>query len=724
MEGSDGDVAGGSLDHDELQRAVSRLETLDSNYTRATEAVTEIVDLVRPELDRDFAAVEAYSGKTALSVEICELGLGTLAGVAADRPAVVGAHVDVLADALTGGPSAFVRQSAANTLRLLAEYDSAYVVSVLPAVVRNVDDSDWEVRRHCLSVLAECADTLLDGSDAVGTLAPRLRDENWLVRTEAARTVWNVAEVDATAVLAIRPALLVCLSDDEPDVRRVAGNALAATADAEFDSLRDAVRDRLVDGDTHKERAGALHCAHGLCTRYPDRTEPLTDAVLECVFDPNERVRSTAVDVLETFARLLPGRRDAIVDHLLDALEDPDWTVTSAAAEGLAVIAEGFPEYAEKFVDPLVETLTDDSKLGPYYSGRSIATFLDSVPEMTSAVEAGLRERLLVGDLRVRKNVAMALYELDPDEFENATRVLESVVDTLDTGSGTQQRRAAASLATVAFTDPAMLTAFDPERIADPLREPNELPAKTYVRRMVAVTVLFDIEADVFAAMPWAVEAAVAVLAGVDESADTDVRLFTARALGKETTVTRCSTPTDVIESLVKFTADADEAVRRRALAGLVTAAERYPGQVERHLGELESATGDPHPDCRSAAATAIGTVGSRRPEVADRCLDRLAALSADDRWQTQAEAYRGFEAIAEDRPDAVSGYLDVLVVGLGDHDEDVQVSATEALAAVLGSDAIVAPHPELAPRLRDVASDPNAAAFSKTVAVELLVRM
>ena len=726
MAGSDGDVGSDSLDHDGLQQAVDRLATLDANHAQATEAVPEIVDLVRPELDRDFAAVEAYSGKTALSVEICELGLETLGGVAADQPAAVGAHADALVDALAGGPSTFVRQSAANTLRLVAEYDADPVVDVLPTVVRNVDDPDWEVRRHCLAVLAECADAALDHPDAVGKLTPRLRDENWLVRTEAARAVWHLAEVDPTAVQATRPALLDCLGDDEPDVRRVAGNALAATADTSFDPVRDAVRNRLTDGDTPKERAGALHCAHGLCTRYPDRTEPLTDAVLECIFDPNERVRSTAADVLETFARLLPDRRDAIVDHLLDALSDSDWTVTSAAAEGLAVIAEGFPEYAEEFVDPLVETLTHDSKLGPYYSGRSLATFLDSVPEMTPAVEARLRQQLLVGDLRVRKNVAMALYELDPDEFENATRVIESLVDVLDGGSATQQRRAAAGLATISFTDPAMLAAFDSERIVDPLRESSDLPAgaaEVYIRRMIAVTVVFGIDADVFAATPWAVEAAVAVLTGVDEAADPDVRLFATRALGKEATISRCSTPADVIDSLVEFATDADKDVRKRALAGLGTAAEQYPGQVERHLGELESATDDAHPDCRSAATTAIGTVGSRRPAVADRCLDRLAALSADEGWQTQVEAYRGFEAIAEVRPDGVSEYLDVLVAGLRDYDEDVRVSAAETLAAVLESDTRVSPDSELASRLRDIAADPDSSSFCKTVTVELLVR-
>jgi HEAT repeat protein len=278
-------------------------------------------------------------------------------------------------------------------------------------------------------------------SDPVDTLVPRLRGENWLVRTEAAWAVWNVAERDPTAVLAPRPALLDRPGDEEPDVRRVAGNALAVTADTGVDPHRDAVRDRLVDGATPKERAGALHCAHRLCTRSPDRTEPLTDAVCECIFDPSERVRSTAADVLETFARLLPGRRDATVDRLLDALEGPDWTVTSAAAEGLAVLAEGFPEYAERFVGPLVETLTHDSKLGPYYSGRSIATFLESVPGMTAPVETRLRRQPLVGDLRVRKNVAMALYELDPDGFENATRVIESVLDALDEGSASRRLR-------------------------------------------------------------------------------------------------------------------------------------------------------------------------------------------------------------------------------------------------------------------------------------------
>ena len=162
MADSDCDVDDTQLDHDDLQQTVDRLAVLKANHTRATEAVPEIIGLVRPELDRDFAAVEAYSGKTALSAEICELGLETLAGVAADRPTKVAPHVDVLAAALAGGPSTFVRQSAANTLRLIAKYDANPVVDLLPTVVRAVDDPDWEVRRHCFSVLGECADAVLE----------------------------------------------------------------------------------------------------------------------------------------------------------------------------------------------------------------------------------------------------------------------------------------------------------------------------------------------------------------------------------------------------------------------------------------------------------------------------------------------------------------------------------------------------------------------------------
>lgn len=724
MADSDSDVGDTQLDHDDLRQAVDRLAELNANHTRAMQAVPEIVDLVRPELDRDFAAVEAYSGKTALSAEICELGLETLAGVAADRPAAVAPQVDVLAAALAGGPSTFVQQYAANTLRLIAEYDADPVVGVLPTVVRAVNNPDWEVRRHCLSVLGECADAVLENPETVKTLAPRLRDENWQVRVEAARCIWHVAETDPTAVQVTQSALLDCLGDDEPDVRRVAGNALAATAEAEFDHIHDAVRERLSSGDTPKERAGALHCAHGLCTRYPDRTEPLTDVVLECILDPNERVRSTAADVLATFARLLPNQRDAIVNHLLDALEDPDWTVTSAAAEGLAVLAEGSPEYAETFVDPLIETLTHDSKLGPYYSGRSLATFLDSAPEMTPAVEARLRQQLLVGDLRVRKNVAMALYELDPDEFENATRVIESLVDVLVGGSSTQQRRAAAGLATIAFTDPEMLSEFDPARLTATLGEANNLPAgdpRRYIRRMTAVTVLLSLDA--VSVTPGAVADAVDLLSTVEPSADRDVRLFTARALGKEKTLTNCTTPTTVLSSLVEFASDPDKGVRKRALTGLGTAAEQYPDRVQAHLDIVESAAKDSHPDCRTAAASVTATVGSRQPAVADRCLDTLAALSKDESWQTQVEAYRGFEEIADVTPHAVTAYLDVLVAGLRDYDEDVRFSAAEALAAVLESDTQLSPDSELAPRLRDVISDPEVSSFCTTIAIELLIR-
>lgn len=118
-----------------------------------------------------------------------------------------------------------------------------------------------------------------------------------------------------------------------------------------------------------------------------------------------------------------------------------------------------------------------------------------------------------------------------------------------------------------------------------------------------------------------------------------------------------------------------------------------------------------------------IATVGSRQPAVADRCLDTLATLSKDESWQTQVEAYRGFEEIADVAPYAVTASLDVLVAGLHDYDEDVRFSAAEALAAVLESDTQLSPDPELAPRLRDVTTDPEVSLFCTTVAIELVIR-
>ena len=189
---------------------------------------------------------------------------------------------------------------------------------------------------------------------------------------------------------------------------------------------------------------------------------------------------------------------------------------------------------------------------------------------MTPAIEARLRQQLLVGDLPVRKNVAMALYQLDPDEFENATRVIESLVDVLIGGSSTQQRRVAAGLATIAFTHPEMLSEFDPARLTATLGEANNLPAEDprhYIRRMTAVTVLLSFDA--VSVTPGAVADTVDLLSTVEPSADRDVRLFAARALGKKKTLTNCTTPTAVLSSLFEFASDPDKGVRKRALTGL-----------------------------------------------------------------------------------------------------------------------------------------------------------
>jgi hypothetical protein len=62
MASADGDVGSDSLDHDDLLQAVDRMEDLNANHTRATDAVPEIVGLLRPELDRDFAAAGRLFG--------------------------------------------------------------------------------------------------------------------------------------------------------------------------------------------------------------------------------------------------------------------------------------------------------------------------------------------------------------------------------------------------------------------------------------------------------------------------------------------------------------------------------------------------------------------------------------------------------------------------------------------------------------------------------------
>jgi hypothetical protein len=57
-----GDANRDSLNHHKLRQAVERLDELNTNHSRAAESVPEIIATVRPELERDFAAVEAYSG--------------------------------------------------------------------------------------------------------------------------------------------------------------------------------------------------------------------------------------------------------------------------------------------------------------------------------------------------------------------------------------------------------------------------------------------------------------------------------------------------------------------------------------------------------------------------------------------------------------------------------------------------------------------------------------
>ncbi|MCU4744200.1 HEAT repeat domain-containing protein [Natronoglomus mannanivorans] len=709
-----------------LHRRVRELEELNENFEQATRSVQRVVRLIQPELQRDFAAVDSFSGKEATSVEICELGVDILAGVATEHPDEVGSRANVLVRALSFEPSDYVRSTAANALHLVAEAQGESLSEILPTVIDSMNDPDWKVRHHTTAIVTEMPKAAAEHDGIVSSLKDGLEDPNWLVRAESARAVWNLADAGASHVRMTRSTLLTCLGDEEPRVRRLAGSALAATAADDVENVIDLVERLICDHDQPRKRAGAIRCANGLCTNYPESAEVLTDALVGSLFDSDERVRSAAADVLETFARYLPDRRDNLIDQLVWVLNDSEWTVTTAAAQALAILAEGRPERADELIHPLMNTLEHDSTLARFYSGQSIASFVEDAPETADIVETELTERLVEDDLELKKSVASVLFELDPEGQEHAKRVTRSLIEKRDDSQSDQRTGAAAGLAVIAFTNPDMLAEVDPVVIARPLEDefisvPE--PERVYIRQMTASTVLFAIQSAVFSTVPGVVQSAVEELIAIDPTSNREMRVFGTHALGQETTIKHCEKPETVIRTLAQSITDAEKEVRSRAAAGLLNATEHYPTLVAPYVDALEEGTRDSYFDCRSASTTAIGELGAREPALAERCLKTLEDAHVDDHWQVEVAAYGGFEVIAEIAPEKTGLYLGSLVDGLASIDENVQTSAADAITAILRSDATVQPDPSLRDSLRASATDSTVSDFVRTIVIELVIR-
>lgn len=707
-----------------LREKRRELEAIEGDFTYSQESLATICDLVAPELTRNFAEVENVSGKTALSVGICELGLSILASFTVDCPKKVAPRTDFLAQALSFEPSEDVRVLAADCLRIIAEEDASEVTEVLVHLFDAVNDSSWKVRQHSLSALTEAPEQAVDLPEVGTAIETRLEDDMWLVRAAAAKTVSALGVISPESVETTREQLIAALGDEEPDVRREAGVALARIAAG--DPLSTVKRiDRLaIEGSPPRKRAGALRCADELCSRYPEHSTQLTSTVVTGLFAESEKVRSAAADVLETFARLLPGTRDRIVDELIEALDDDDWTVSSAAARGLAIIAEGFPERAEAFVDPLLSTLSRDSVLTRYYCGRSIARFVDAVPEVSEKVEAELTNRLMNGSLELRKSVASVCHEMDSGERRYSTSILSNLTRELTTGSPDGRAGAASGIAAMAYVNPELLEGCDPKKIAQPLlaeRSRNSTAKEQYTRQMIAAAVLFAIEEDVFNTVPGVVREAHAILTETGTSASSEVRIFATRAISQDAVFTQCESPESVVEYLLEMLSDPEDEVRLRAVSGLATATEHYHSIVAHHLGALENAVFDPVTDCRSAAVDAIGNIGSQIPRLRRRCLRSLAYALQDEPWQVQSEAIAGFHEIATVEIGVVVPYLSVLVNCLHHQHDLVGERSADTISRIIRSRQSIQINRALVPDLEQLLSHPQITPGGRTIAVELL---
>lgn len=711
----------------DLQQLLDRLQSLDADPEQIESDLVTIRAIVRPELERDYTTVAEYTGKEARSIEICETGVSHLADLAETHPEETCASVDLLTEALTFQASATVREDAASALTRIAETHPTAVVKVLPPIIQALEDPSWEVRHHALAVIGEVPTVAVERTGLITRLDECLTDTMWLVRAEAARTLWSMAKIDAESVAPTLPTLITRLGDEEPEVRRVAGSALAQAAVADLDQVIDTIDEMARQHDDPLARAGAARAIHGLCTHYPEESKPLTGTVVECLFDSNGEVRTAAVESLETMARQYPARRETLIDRLLAVLDDPEWTVAYGAADALAILAQTVPERADELVAALLETLTRDSTLTRVWCGKAIVTLVDTVPETRATVETELVDRLMTASLDVKKSVGSTVEELASEVPDSAVRIRDTLLERMQTGAPQERADAAAGLATLAFTDPTLLDGCDSHQFEAPFTDHSASPTgtpHTDIKRMTAITILFALEDDVFAPSPSVVQTVINTLVSIEQTADQELRQFGFRALCQPTTVEQSSDPGMLIDAFEGALADPDDYVRARAAVGCATVADHHPDRVVSSPESLLEATTDPYLHCQLGAIEAIGTVATHVPATVNQCLPSLAPRLSDDDWQIRAEAAKQLHAIAEVAPAAVAAHGDHLLAALSDPETTTQERAANAIATLLQS-GIHPPVPDSArERLATLSANPGEVMVIRTVSVELLLRV
>ena len=277
------------------------------------------------------------------------------------------------------------REEAAKALAELAD------PGTLDGLFNALEDDYWSVRAHIGWALAK-----IGGPKAIDGLITLFNDNMMEVQNEAVKAMASMG----TAVI---PRLIPCLKDEQWRVREQAAKSLGEIKDPQaVEGLIVACRDR--DGAVKSAAAEALgnigdpRAIPALIKLFKDTSKivretagtalvhigaPSVDALLESLKDPHFVVRCHAVRALGGMTTDYQiGRawvkEPRVVDVLVESLKDPDRAVREDATIALGIIGDS------RAVDGLIEAMKDGAvkrhaiaSLGMIGDPRALAAVLD-----------------------------------------------------------------------------------------------------------------------------------------------------------------------------------------------------------------------------------------------------------------------------------------------------------------------------------------------------------
>ncbi|MBD2041576.1 sister chromatid cohesion protein PDS5 [Microcoleus sp. FACHB-672] len=292
-------------------------------------------------------------------------------------------------------------------------------------------------------------DTLVKiGPEAIPDLSATLKNSSEAaVRAGAAKALGRIASEANVETSTIIPPLVEALKDSEPDIRRVAAEALGRMGEPAVPELIAALK-----GDSSSVR---LVAAEALGQIGPD-ARLAVPALIDRLEDGDWRVRSGAARALGKIGTEAKLEATAIVPPLIQALKDSDPDVRRSAAEALGRIGSPVvPDLSRALQDENVAVRTAAAEA----LGQIGADAKEAVPNLI--------EKLQDGDWRVRSSVARSLGRIGSEAKLEAQSILPPLIATLK-DKDPEVRRAAAEVLVKIGPEavPGLITALTDEQPA------------------------------------------------------------------------------------------------------------------------------------------------------------------------------------------------------------------------------------------------------------------